>query len=222
MLKLYGFSISPNHNKVKLALLEKGIEFEEVMQSPSQEESFLKRSAMGKIPLMEVDGQFFAESSAMLDYLENAFPAAPLLPADPYERAKCREMMQIIELYVSGAGTAADAELINAAFFGAPISEDAKNAAEKTIQRGLNAVARLAKFAPFIMGSKFTQADCVAFPRLGFVALLTAKVLGKDLTASIPGLAEYMKYMSDRPAVQKLIADQQKAMEIFMAGQKKT
>ena len=219
MLKLHGFSISPNHNKVKLALLEKGIEFEEVLQLPSQEETFLEHSPMGKIPVLEVDGQFFAESLAMLDYLEKVFPAAPLLPVDPFERAKCREMMQIIELYVAGPG--AGAALTGAALFAAPISDEAKKDAQALIERGVNAVARLAKFAPFIMGSKFTQADCVAFPKLGFTAMVTRKVLGKDITASITGLAEYMKYMADRPAVQKLLVDQQKAMEMFMASQKK-
>ena len=219
MLKLHGFSISPNHNKVKLALLEKGIEFEEVMQLPSQDEAFLTHSPMGKIPVMEVDGRFFTESLAMLDYLDKVFPAAPLLPVDPFERAKCREMMQIIELYVSGAG--AGAQLTGAALFGAPISDEAKKDAEALIERGVKAVARLAKFAPFIMGSKFTQADCVALPKLTFVAMVTRKVLGKDMTEGIPGLADYMKYMADRPAVQKLLVDQQKAMEIFMANTKK-
>ncbi len=219
MLKLHGFSISPNHNKVKLALLEKGIEFEEVMQLPSQDEAFLTHSPMGKIPVMEVDGRFFTESLAMLDYLDKVFPAAPLLPVDPFERAKCREMMQIIELYVSGAG--AGAQLTGAALFGAPISDEAKKDAEALIERGVKAVTRLAKFAPFIMGSKFTQADCVALPKLTFVAMVTRKVLGKDMTEGIPGLADYMKYMADRPAVQKLLVDQQKAMEIFMANTKK-
>ena len=219
MLKLHGTSISPNHNKVKLALLEKGIEFEEVVQLPSQEEAFLEHSSMGKIPVMEIDGRFFAESLAMLDYLDKVFPAAPLLPADPFERAKCREMMQIIELYVAGPG--AGAALTGAALFGAPISDQAKKDAQTKIERGVKAVARLAKFAPFIMGSKFTQADCVAFTKLGFTAMVTSKVLGRDMTEGIPGLAVYMNYMADRPAVQKLVVDQQKAMEMFMASQKK-
>jgi glutathione S-transferase len=219
MLKLHGASISPNHNKVKLALLEKGIEFEEVFQLPSQDEVFLARSPMGKIPVMEVDGQFFAESLAMLDYLDKVFPAAPLLPADPLERAKCREMSQIIELYVSGTG--AGAQLTGAALFGAPISDDAKKDAEALIARGVKAVARLAKFAPFIMGSKFTQADCVAFPKLSFVAMVTSIVLGKNMIEGIPGAVEYFKYMSDRPAVQKLLVDQKKAMEMLTANVKK-
>ncbi len=214
MIRLHGTSISPNHNKVKLALLEKGIEFEEVMQLPSQDEAFLERSPMGKIPVMEVDGQFFAESLAMLDYLDKVFPAAPLLPADPFERAKCRELSQIIELYVSGNGAAAT--LTGAALFGAAISDEAKNAARAQIERGVKAVTRLAKFAPFILGSKFTQADCVAFPKLGFAGMVTQIVMRENLIEVIPGVAEYLKYMLERPAVQKIVADQQSAMETLM------
>ncbi len=219
MLKLYGTSISPNHNKVKLALLEKGIEFEEVLQLPSQDEAFLARSPMGKIPLMEVDGRFFAESAAMLDYLEVAYPAAPLLPADPFERAKCREMMQLIELYISGIG--AGAALTGAALFGAPIADDAKRDAQAMIERGVKAITGLVKFTPYIMGPKFTQADCVAFPKLGFAGMVTQIVLRKNLIEAVPGAAEYLKYMLERPAVQKIVADQEKAIEQLMANRKK-
>ncbi|MDQ3259879.1 MAG: glutathione S-transferase family protein [Pseudomonadota bacterium] len=219
MLKLHGFSISPNHNKVKLALLEKGIEFEEVMQRPSQDETFLVHSPMGKIPTMEVDGKFFSESGVILEYLENAYPAAPLMPMDPVERAKCRELMQVIELYMSGSS--ASGRLTAAAFFGAPISDEAKNDAEALIERGVKAVARLAKFSPFLTGAKFTLADCVAFPQLSTVAWVTRIVLGKNMVDGIPGAADYLKYVAKRPAVQKILADQQRAMELFMASVKK-
>ncbi len=219
MLKLHGSSISPNHNKVKLALLEKGIEFEEIPQFPSQEETFLAHSPMGKIPVMEIDGKFFAESTAMLEYLENAYPAAPLMPTDPFERAKCREMMQMIDLYM--AGPSGSARLTGAALFGASLSDEMKADAQMMIERGVSAVARLVKFSPFIMGSKFTLADCVAFPKFGFVALVTNAVLAKNMTESIPGVSEYLKYMAERPAVQKVVVDQRKAMETFMASMKK-
>ncbi len=218
MLKLHGSSVSPNYNKVKLALLEKGIAFEEVLQLPSQDESFLAKSPMGKIPVMEVDGQFFSESTAMLDYLEATYPAAPLLPVDLFERAKCREMMQIIDLYI--AGTAGAARLTGAALFAAPISEEAKQEAQTWIERGVKALTKLVKFTPFILGPKFTQADCVAFPNLGFAGMVTTIALRKNLIEVIPGAAEYLKYMLERPAVQKVVADQQAAMEVMMASRK--
>ena len=71
------------------------------------------------------------------------------------------------------------------------------------------------------MGPKFTQADCVALPKLGFAGMVTRIALGKNLIEVIPGAAEYLKYMLERPAVQKIVADQQAAMEILMASIKK-
>ena len=49
MIKLYGVSVSNFYNKVKLSLLEKNIAFTEVEMGPSEEESLLSRSPMGKI-----------------------------------------------------------------------------------------------------------------------------------------------------------------------------
>ena len=57
MLKLCGFRISNYHNKVRIALLEKGIPHEEDAScKPSQADEFLARSPAGKVPFLELDG----------------------------------------------------------------------------------------------------------------------------------------------------------------------
>src|SRR5262249_14106404 len=90
MLKLCGFHLSNYHNKVTIALLERGIPFEEdATCSPSQEKEWLARSPLGKVPIVELDdGRRLAESEVILEYLEDVYPEKPLLPKDPYERAK--------------------------------------------------------------------------------------------------------------------------------------
>ena len=65
MLKLGGFAVSNYYNKVKVALLEKGVAFEEVYCPTSQDEEYRKRSPMGKVPYLEVDGQFLCESQVI-------------------------------------------------------------------------------------------------------------------------------------------------------------
>ena len=67
MIKLCGFPVSNYYNKVKLALLEKGIAFEEEKLFPSKSEGFLARSPMGKVPFVEIDGQRIAESQVLLE-----------------------------------------------------------------------------------------------------------------------------------------------------------
>ena len=51
MLKLCGFAVSNYYNKVKIALLEKGVPFEEELVYTSQKDEMLKRSPMGKVPV---------------------------------------------------------------------------------------------------------------------------------------------------------------------------
>ena len=75
MLKLCGFHISNYHNKVRLALLEKGVPFEEdASVFPSQKDEYRERSPMGKVPYLEVNGALLRESAVICEYLEDAYP----------------------------------------------------------------------------------------------------------------------------------------------------
>ena len=78
---------------VKMALLEKEIAFEVVDLRGSQDESFLKMSPMGKVPCIETEQGFLSETNVILEYLEDLGTGPNLMPADPYERAKVRELM---------------------------------------------------------------------------------------------------------------------------------
>ena len=91
MLRLCGFHISNYHNKVRIALLEKGIEHaEDPTCTPSQDEAFLARTPMGKVPFLEMDGARLRESQVICEYLEDAYPQKPLYPKDALARARVR------------------------------------------------------------------------------------------------------------------------------------
>ncbi|UGA40503.1 glutathione S-transferase family protein [Chromobacterium haemolyticum] len=100
MIKLYGAALSPYYNKVKIALLEKGVNFQEILTAPSQQEELLAKSPMGKIPFVEVGGHAMAESSVILEWLEDAYPTASLLPPTPNGRAHARQLSAMLDLYV--------------------------------------------------------------------------------------------------------------------------
>ena len=63
MIKLYGLKMSNYYSLTKALLIEKCVEFEEVKTPPSQDETFLSKSPMGKMPAIEVDGVFFVRVS---------------------------------------------------------------------------------------------------------------------------------------------------------------
>src|SRR5258706_3127573 len=99
MLKLCGFHISNYFNKARIAMLEKGVPFElDPTCRPTQQEDFLARTPMGKVPFIEIDGAQLSESQVICEWLEDAYPQKPLYPRDPVERARGREAVTIIEL----------------------------------------------------------------------------------------------------------------------------
>jgi len=71
VLRLCGFHISSYHSKVRIALLGKGLPFEEdTAARPAQSEEFLARSPMGKVPFLEFDdGRHLSESHVMCEHL---------------------------------------------------------------------------------------------------------------------------------------------------------
>jgi glutathione S-transferase len=202
-LKLCGFAASNYYNKVKMQLLEKGVPFEEELVWTSRDEGLLARSPMGKVPFIEVDGHTVAESSAIAEYIEEAYPQKPLLPADPLARARVRELIVLLDLHVELVTRRLYAE----AFFGGKVSDEVKTEVEKVLPRGLKALMQRASFAPFVAGPEFTLADCAAIQHLPLVTMATKRIYGRDLVEPYPQAAAYLKEMGQRPAAQKVAED---------------
>jgi len=214
MITLNGFGVSNYYNKLKLLMMEKGIPFDERTTYPWQREQFLEKSPMGKIPYIEIGGRGLSETQAILEYLEDSFPDLPLLPADIFERAKCRELIQHLELNVEWVVR----RLYKEAFFGGLVSDETKQEVRERLIVGLSAVDRLAAFSPYIFGPTFTAADCVAFLHLDFVRQATSTVYGEDLlAASIPRAAEYLEFISARPHFRTMLTDRADALATFQS-----
>ena len=205
MLTLCGFPISNYYNKVKLALLEKGVPFQEEMVTlPITDEAALNASPLGKVPFLRTVEGSVCESQAMMDYIESAFPEPPLLPASPFEAAKVRELITFIELHLELVAR----ELYGQAFFGGTVSEATQARVRKQLEKNIPAFKKLAKFSPYAAGDSFTQADCAAFASLPLVGMATRAVLGEDLLlAAGIDYQPYIRLISERPAAQKVLAD---------------
>ena len=159
MLKLCGFAVSNYYNKVKIALIEKGVPFEEEHVRPSQEPEVLARSAMGKMPFLDFgDGTTLTESQVILEYLEDAYPDKPLYPRDPLARARNRELIAYLELHLELPAR----RLYRAAFFGGIVSDETKQLVKAELDKGVRAFMKLARFSPWAAGPEFTAAHCAA------------------------------------------------------------
>ncbi|HEY9065416.1 MAG TPA: glutathione S-transferase [Burkholderiaceae bacterium] len=210
MLVLHGSAISNYHNKVKLALLEKGVPFEEAYAAThSSDEAILSASPLGKIPFVTTPEGSLCESQPILEWIEARWPTPPLLPADAFAAAKVRELTTFIDWHLEIVAR----QLYGPAFFGAaPLSEANSARIKKQLVDNIAAFKRLAKFAPFVAGSEFTQADCAAFNHLPLVAMASKAVYGEDLLQAA-GIdhRSYAKLIAERPAAQRVVADRKAA-----------
>jgi len=213
MLELCGFAASNYYNKVKLALLEKGIAFRETHMYPSGAEAFLAESPMGKIPYLRCLQGTVSESQAIAEYLDDSFPEKPLYPADCFERAKCRELIQVMELYLELPAR----QLYPAAFFGGTASDELKREAQSKVARGVRALARLLRFGPFIRGAQLTYADCAAFVHLPLISDTCKAMFGEDLLAPLPGLRDYLGGLRARPHAERVNSERKSGVEAFIA-----
>ena len=202
MLTLCGFSASNYYNKVKLALLEKGVPFEEKKVWTDRSPALLEKSPLGKVPFFEKDGKVLFESQVMLDYVESAYPQKPLIPADPYEAARIRQLIQFMELHLELVAR----ELYLEAFFGGKIADDVKIRVQKQLKRNITAFGQIANFSPYIAGSEFTMADCAAIVHLPLIGMATKAIYGEDMMAAYP-VRDYMKLVGERPTVKKVTED---------------
>ena len=210
MLTLHGFALSNYYNKVKLALLEKGILFEEKYDGlKNRDPAMLAASPLGKIPYLSTEQGCLCESQVILDYLEAVHPEPPLLPKDPFAAAKVRELVTFLDWHLEIAAR----QLYPSAFFGAPAPSES-NAARirREVEQKIGSLKSLLKMAPYAAGDTFTMADCSAFANLPLVGMATKAVYGEDLLlASGIDYKPYIRFIGERPAAQKVVADRKAA-----------
>ena len=211
MFVLCGFTMSNYYNKVKLALLEKGVTFtEELVQPGKKSDLVLEATPLGKVPFIRTAHGTLCESQVIMDYIEAAYPTPPLMPADPWQAAKVRELITFIDLHLELVAR----ELYPKAFFGGELSDGNAERVRKLLTKHIAGFRQLAKFAPFVAGDTFTQADCAAYASLPIVAMATRAVYGEDLLAA-GGVdwKAYGKLVGERPSAQRVTADRKADQE---------
>ncbi|MBY8956026.1 glutathione S-transferase family protein [Pseudomonas sp. MIS38] len=213
MFKLYGFAVSNYYNMVKLALLEKGLAFEEVTFYPTPTLQSLAISPRGKVPVLGVDAGFINETAIILEYLEQTQKGTPLLPSDPFERAQVLAIAKEIELYIELPGRACYGE----AFFGSPVPEAIKEKTKAELLLGFAALGRHGKFAPYVAGDSLSIADLYFLYSVPLACAVGQKLFGIDLLAEMPKAKALLERLEQNPHVQKIAADKEAAMPAFLA-----
>ena len=208
MITLYGFDVSNYYNIIKLALAHKGVDYQKVTLYPNQSAEFLALSPMGKVPILETEHGCLSESNIIIEYLDSVYPATPLYPESPFAKAKVKELVKLCELYLELPARRCYPEV----FFGQDVGLETKKDVKRALIRGIEGLARLAKFDPYLAGSELTAADIFFLYCAEMAAIVAKKAFDLDLLAMAPGATELLTKLKEMPSVEQ-IAQERKAAD---------
>ena len=168
-----------------------------VREGENMKESFLKKNPHGKIPLLEVDGEYIAESLAILTYLADLKPERKLLPSTgTIERAQVLQQAS----YFS-----ASVHPIFVRFF-RPNRIVEEPTAYKTVQKTADTQlsAIFSDIDKQLANSEFFLTDISILDFQFFVYGRWGNLLSKP-TKEYPNLNKFMENFSQRPSIQKTL-----------------
>jgi glutathione S-transferase len=108
MLTLYHGRTSVCSIKARLALAKKGVDFESrllTLRGDQYEPAYMKLNPNAVVPTLVHDDKVIIESTVIMHYVDECFPGASLMPADPFARTKVRMTTKLIDEYVHLACT---------------------------------------------------------------------------------------------------------------------
>lgn len=199
-MKLIGSLSSPYVRKLRVILLEKALPFEFVLEMPWEPTTHITDyNPLGKVPAFVTDdGETLFDSSLIAAYLETLDAAPALLPADPREAIRVRQLATLAD-GITDAGVV--------------VFQEGRRPADKQIadwsarflgkvMRGLDALeAKLAGRA-WLYGDGMTLADISAGCMLYWLDFRLPQV---DWRSGRPALAAFAERIGQRPSFQQTI-----------------
>lgn len=199
-IRLYDAVPSSNSDRVKIALHEKGLPYERttlVLANKDQKRpEFLKLNPYGKVPVIDDGGNILFESCIINEYLDEKYPAPPLMSKDPYLRGRGRVLIDYALNYLHEPYWALRGEMLK--------PEAQRDPAILTRTR--SKLAELIQYLESALGEKpcflgdFGLTDIAIVPRA-----LRMEAYGALPAPSLPRLNAWLERIKARPSVQRIL-----------------
>lgn len=201
-MKLYNASVSPNAQRVRIFLAEKGLEVEtqllDLFQNEARSPAYLEINSLGAVPALALDdGAVITESVAVCRYLESLHPEPPLFGSDAKGQALVEMWVRRIELEIMRP--LADIVQNTHPFFAERITQlaDYAGVQRKTALEKFKWLDKEIEGRPYLTGESFTMADIV-----GMSALSVAGFAEAEPGAELENVQAWKNRVTSRPSYQ--------------------
>ena len=200
MMKLYSVDLSPYSARVRMQIYAKGITditFEQPVDWGMPK--FRERFPIGRVPVLDIDGDMIPESAVIAEYLEEIYPEPSLLGITPRETAHIRMLARLSDIYIIN-NTFMLSRQTGALSRRTPTAARDDAVSEQLVVelvRNLNALDKFVGKDGFACCGRITLADCALVPGLFRVENILPAV---GVETPIPAIANVAAYSA---AIQK-------------------
>ena len=215
-MRLHSWDLSPYSARVRMQIYAKGLNGIAIEPPPTYgTPKFYEDHPIGRVPLLEIDGEAIPESNVIAEYLEEIHPEPSLLGATPRENAHIRTLARIADIYllnntfmlaVQTRVLAARTPVITGnegiiALLGGPVASNSK-ALDRMIGRdGFACLGRL------------TLADCALVPALFFLENVLPGTGLPDPIAANANVASYWAAIRSEECAARILAELHRGLE---------
>lgn len=209
-MDLYKFDWGPFPRRVLIYLREKGITSidmidVDVIGGENRGPEFLAINPAATVPVLKTDtGTLIRQSSSIVEYLEQIFPAPPLLGSNSEERAQIGDLVRVVDEAYSAN--------LYSTFYGSPImkmrrepSIEVARAMRSEAIRALGILEQMAGDGPFLRGGSISYADIALFASEQFYRAVYRLRIPPDLSR----LNAAYEAFAERPSVLPLPVPQE-------------
>jgi len=175
MMKLYSGDLSPYSARVRMQIYAKGIT-DIVLERPATfgMPAFRKDNPIGRIPVLDIDGDLMPESEVIAEYLEEIYPQPRMLGATPRETAHIRTLARVGDIYLMN-----NMFMLAGQSYAQTRNEGVVDLLAGQVLRNIKALDRIIGTDGFACCGRLTMADCALVPAL-FLIENTLPAAGRD------------------------------------------
>jgi glutathione S-transferase len=203
VMKLYSGDLSPYSARVRMQIYAKGITDITLERPPHfGTPKFREEFPIGRIPVLDIEGDMIPESEVIAEYLEEIYPAPSMYGATARETAHIRMVARIGDIYIMN-----NMFMLAGQSYAATRNEGVVDLLASQVVRNVKALDKFIGKDGFACSGRITMADCALVPGLFMVDGMLANLGIKNPIPLNPNVAAYWAAIQKNEHAAKTLAE---------------
>ena len=209
MMKLYSGDLSPFSARVRLQIYAKGITDIAFERPPNfGMPKFREEHPIGRIPVLDIDGDMMPESEVIAEYLEAVYPEPSMLGATPRETAHIRTLARIGDVYIMN-----NMFMLAGQMNPATRNDGMRDLLSGQVVRYVKALDKFVGTGGFAWGRRLTMADCALVPGLFMVENVLPATGADNPIPTQPKVAAYWAAIQTNEHAARVLVELHRGLE---------